>query len=268
MTLFSAAFYRRYNLDLQHLTDAELLLHFQAHPEERRLHGATDSTVEHLSMRWLRGRGCEVGAGANPTPLYGNAHVEMTDCDEDLAFGGNRIDAKYSIDDPDFARLKLGRFDFAVASHVLEHADSFLRALDHLLLVTKSGGVVYIVVPDINFLMDKNWLPRFEFAHHVDEYKNPFIHADLHDRLYINGSGAGIWHTNEIAELTPEYRTAVAAGRIPKEQRFLHHKHNYSFNDWLDIFEKAQKFFSNRFCFVDARYGHERLDCHFVLEVI
>jgi hypothetical protein len=265
---FSADVYRRYNLDIRHLTDNELLEHFQKNPQERRIYSNTSTTVEALSMRWLRGNGIEVGAGADPTPLFGDARTTMSDCDETLAFGGKRIDAQYSIDDPEFARANLARYDFAIASHVLEHADSFLRAVENLLAITRAGGVVYIVLPDINFLLDKNWLIYFDFEHHVAEYDEPLVHAELHDRLYISGAGEGILHTNEVAQLSKEYQAAVLSGHIPARQRFLHHKHNYSFNDWLAILQQTQGFFRDKFAFLEVRYGHERQDCHFVLEVL
>jgi SAM-dependent methyltransferase len=265
---FSPDIYRNYNLDLRHLTDSELLEHFQRYPHERRIYGTTSKTIETLSMRWLRGNGIEIGAGANPTPLFGDARAQMSDCDGTLAFGGNRIDVQFSVDDPEFPGENLARYDFAIASHVLEHADSLLRAVENLLLITRAGGVVYIVLPDINYLLDKNWLPNFDFEHHIAEYRNPLVNADLHDRLYIAGSGEGILHTNEVAHLSKEYQAAVLSGRIPANQRFLHHKHNYGFNDWLGIFHLTQRFLSGRFSFLDVRYGHERADCHFVLEVL
>ncbi|SRR6266404_54356 len=84
---FSPDVYRNYNLDLRHLTDSELREHFQKYPHERRIYG-TSTTVETLSMRWLRGNGVEVGAGAKPTPLLGDARVQMCDCDGTLVFGG------------------------------------------------------------------------------------------------------------------------------------------------------------------------------------
>jgi SAM-dependent methyltransferase len=264
---FSPDIYRNYNLDLRHLTDSELLEHFHKYPHERRIYGNTSTTIETLSMRWLRGNGIEVGAGANPTPLFGDARARLSDCDETLAFGGNRIDVQYSIDDPEFSRQNRARYDFAIASHVLEHADSFLRAVENLLLITRAGGVVYIVLPDINFLLDKNWLPNFDFEHHITEYHKPLTHANLHDRLYISGSGEGILHTNQVAHLSKKYQAAVLSGHIPADQRFLHHKHNYGFNDWLGILHLTQGFFRGKFAFLDVRYGHERSDCHFVLGV-
>jgi SAM-dependent methyltransferase len=265
---FSPDIYRNYNLDLRDLTDRELLEHFQRYPNERRIYGSTSATVETLSMRWLRGKGIEVGAGSNPIPLFGDARAQLSDCDGTLAFGGNRIDVQCSVDDVDFTRKIPARYDFAIASHVLEHVDSFLRAIENLLLITRAGGIVYVVLPDINFLLDKNWLPNFDFEHHIAEYHKPLMHADMHDRLYIEGSGEGILHKNEVADLSKDYQAAVLRGSIPADQRFLHHKHNYDFNDWLGIFQKTQNFLLGKFAFLDVRYGHERSDCHFVLEVL
>ena len=77
------------------------------------------------------------------------------------------------------------------------------------------------------------------------EYHDPLLHADLHDRLYISGSGEGILHTNEVAQLSKEYQAAVLSGHIPASQRFFHHKHNYDFNDWGASFKKRKSFSEN-----------------------
>jgi hypothetical protein len=126
-------------LCLRHLNDQELLEHFRKYPHERRIYGYTSTTVETLSMRWLRGNGVEVGAGAHPTPLFGEARTQMSDCDRTLALAENSL-TQYWVDDPEFARTNLARYDFSIASHVLEHADSFLRALENLLSITRVGG--------------------------------------------------------------------------------------------------------------------------------
>ncbi len=140
--------------------------------------------------------------------------------------------------------------------------------MENLLFITRASGVVYIVLPDISCLVDKNWLPNFDFARHIAEYHKPLMRANLHDMRYISGSGEGILHTNEVAQLSKEYQAAVLSGHIPANQRFLHHKHNYGFNDWLGIFQQTQSFLRGKFAFLDVRYGHERWDCHFALEVL
>ena len=88
---FSIDLYRSYNIDLAHLSDEALFAHFLANQGDRRIYAKTDSTIDFLSMRWLRGNGLEVGAGAHPTPLYGNARASLSDCDDSYAFGGGMV---------------------------------------------------------------------------------------------------------------------------------------------------------------------------------
>ena len=265
--LFDAEVYRAHNTDLREMTDFQLREHCSQFANERRIYGNTSSTAEFLSMRWLRGSGMEVGAGSHPTRLFGNAKAIAGDCDKALVFGGKSLDFVCSLDDPEFPVGHLDRFDFVVASHVLEHVDSFLRALENLFSVTRAGGIIYIVLPDIEILGDKYWLPFFDFEHHRREYLEPLAYATLHDQLYIVGSGIGNLDENVHASLSADYKRAVFSGTIPPGQRFLHHKHNYDFDGWLNMFHEAKAFFDGRFKQAEVRYGHERMDCHFVLEV-
>jgi SAM-dependent methyltransferase len=260
---FSLAIYRRYNPDLQYMNDEQLAEHFRICRHEPRVYAATSSTAEAVSMRWLRGAGMEIGAGPSPVPLYGNATTQKADSGDAVADRENTVDIIWNIDEADFANDNRARFDFAIASHVLEHTDSFLRALEHMMTVVRPGGIVYIVLPDIAHLSDIEWMQNFDFQHHVDEYRDPLVYVDIHDRIYIEG------HLMQRPDkpFPAIYDEIVAARKLPPRMRFLHHKHNYSFNDWLALFVKAQDFFAGRFRFMDVRYGYDRADCHFVLQV-
>ena len=267
---FSIDLYRSYNIDLAHLSDEALFAHFLANQGDRRIYAKTDNTIDFLSMRWLRGNGLEVGAGAHPTPLYGNARTSLSDCDDSYAFGCEIVNITGSIDDPDFWRDKENNFDFVVASHVLEHVDSLLLAIDTLIKITRNNGIIYVTLPDMLFLHDKEWMPHYNFEHHIEEYNHPHINDEFHDKVFIeyiksceNRKAAESIH----AHLSDRYLASVRTGNIAKSDRFMHHKHNYDFNGWLDIFHHSINFFSNRIQFVDTRYGHERLDCHFILQV-
>jgi predicted SAM-dependent methyltransferase len=267
---FSLSLYRSYNLDLAHLSDESLFAHFLVNQKDRRVYAKTDSTVEFLSMRWLRGDGFEVGAGAHPTPLYGNARALLSDCDDSHAFGGERVDIAGSVNDPDFWRDKEDNYDFVVASHVLEHVDSLLLAIDNLIKITRNDGAIYITVPDICFIRDKEWMPHYNFEHHIDEYNHPHQNDELHDNIfieYIKSCDINKAKESMHARLEDDYLARVRRGSILESERFMHHKHNYDFNGWLDILHQSKCFFSNKIKFVDARYGHERMDCHFVFQV-
>ena len=267
INIFDVSIYKKYNIDLSNLSDDDALKHFMQYQNEPRIYGATNSTSEALSMRWLRGYGIEFGAGAFPTMLYGSATTIKVDSDPDLLFHGDKVEELLSIDLSDLSHLE-NHFAFSIASHVLEHTDSFLRAFENLILITKNGGYIYIVLPDIRFLHDIEWMQTFSFFHHEEEYVQPLIHSKEHDLNVINSQKNKLDQTvNMHASIPDEFVKGLIAGEIPAEYRFLCHKHNYNFEDWTSLILQAKIFFNNRFSIEDIRYGHERQDCHYVLKV-
>lgn len=265
---FSAQLYRSCSLDLRDLPDDELRRHFETHQDEPRIFGPTATTSEFLSMRWLRGEGIEIGAGANPIRLFGDAKRIIVDVDDDRMFMGDGFALAPPVDTSAFPSAFDRKFSFAVASHVLEHCDSFIRAIENLCSVTRQNGIVYLVLPDINALRDREWMTRFDFNHHVEEYGDLMLHAATHDAAYLFSSGDGFGDYNEHATLSAEYIAAARSGHIPQKYRFMHHKHNYDFGGWLSLVEQTRLFLGSKFSILDARYGHERFDCHFVLSVL
>lgn len=260
--------YRQFNQDLIQLSDKDLLDHFLSHQHEPRIYKKVASDVEFLSMKWLRGNGLEIGAGANPTPLFGNASVTYADCDESLAFGGKDCDFLRPVDSKDFDLEHKNRYDFVIVSHVLEHCDSFIRAIQNLTSVTKKGGMIYIVLPDINFLNDKNFIKNFDFTHHIDEYSNPMKYADLHDDLHIDACCLDSLDYNIHAEMSEDYQNAIKNRKIPQNMRFMHHKHNYDLSGWIELLDKTNDYLGCNLSLVDVRYGHLRNDCHFIMQRI
>ena len=270
---FSLEKYRKYNIDLKNLSDIELFNHFISAQHEARLFGDTHTTSDYLSMRYLRGNGIEVGAGLNPTSLYGNANAECYDYDEAEIFGGltdlgNSKELQVSVDCPVFLANFSSQYDFVIASHVLEHADSFIYAFDNLTNLVRDGGYIYIVLPDITYLDDANWLNRFDFEHHKVEYKDRFYFRELHDRCVID-AGFKIdaanekSNKNEILKISNNERSTKLTS-IPDHLRYAYHKHNYTYAEWICIFQKTVEFLENKVSIVDVRFGAERLDCHFI----
>ncbi len=282
---FDVATYRKLNLDLAELglSDEQLRDHFLRHGHmERRVFAPTSSTSEYLSMRWLRGVGIEIGAGSSPTPVFGDATVVYADIDGGgRIFGASDVSIRYSIDAPVPAELK-GRFDFAVISHVLEHSDVFLDALKHLMEMLKPGGIAYVVVPDKRYLVDKEWMADFPIEHHIDEIRSPGIYDADHDRAALsalrnhpelsNPSGDHqVFHdapgsTGAARFDEPDFRELLAKDSKDNTYRFAIHKHTYPPEGWTRIFSDAQRFLDFEFKIIEARYGAERFDCHFILQ--
>ncbi len=174
-------------------------------------------------------RGIEIGAGRFPTELFGDAAAINADIDSGDLFGTDAVKHRLSIDDPVPAALQ-GRFDFVIASHVLEHADGIIRAVENLLDLSRPDGTIYIVVPDIRFLIDAAWMPYFDLAHHADEYRNPGKYNAMHDQIVLAHM------RSQIATASPGHM--VSGGQVRGDDilrlveegegganRFMSHKH-------------------------------------------
>jgi len=265
--IFDVEIYKRFNADLASLSDAEAAEHFFKSQHEARIYGNTNTTSEAISMRWLRGSGIEFGAGAYPTKLFGNAHTIDADSDSRLLFRGTNVDKILSVDLSDFTDYK-NKYDFSIASHVLEHADSFLKALQNLIQITKNGGYIYLVLPDKRCLHDHLWMPEYDFSHHQDEFNEPLIYSQEHDLLVINEFQRNFQNNDSIHANIPEELTeGLKNGVLIQDYRFLFHKHNYDFESWTNLIFQSKKFLENEFSIQEIRYGHERKDCHFLLQV-
>lgn len=271
LDLFDAAVYRNCNQDLNTKTDDECRAHFDAHGKfERRAFARVASTHDRMSMRWLRGSGIEIGAGSEPIALFGHAERCFADVDRDLKFGGASIDYAFNLDDPVlFDHVPQAAFDFAVASHVLEHVDSFLLGLRNLIGLVKPGAIVYAAVPSCEFDFDGTWMPNFDFQHHVEELSEPLKYARVHDDLlvevYRRGWVAGAGRELDAFRDEQFYTALLDEGRLLPTQRFPHHKHSYSFAGWTQIIMQSLAFLGKA-RLVDSSFGYERMDCNFVFE--
>jgi SAM-dependent methyltransferase len=233
----------------------------QSKPSEPRSLRRSSGIPETMSMRWLRGHGMEIGAGRNPTPLFGDTSCVYADIRTDTSFGGA---PELVFDLEAEAAEGHGAFDFIIASHVLEHCDSLIRAIANLTNAVTPTGVVYIVLPDKRYLNDQNWMPDFNFDHHIQEWRDPLANAELHDRLFT-GSLHGDVQINPHADISDATAHALMAGRLLPEDRYLAHKHNYDFQHWTAVMMQSLVFLKSPFTIADCAFGLERMDCHLVL---
>lgn len=84
-------------------------------------------------------------------------------------------------------------FDFAIASHVLEHVPNVGLAIEELMRIVRPGGIVYVVVPHKEFCFDRDrWTTPFQhlaieylaavqkisYYHYLEvEFQNTEIHS-------------------------------------------------------------------------------------------
>lgn len=142
------------------------------------------SAKRERAARWLAGSGIEIGA--LDTPLAVAAAVEVRYVDrvptEQLHEQYKELpDADFvpvSIvgDAQDLSALADGSVDFVIANHLLEHLEDPIAGLREMLRVIRTGGVLYLALPDprVTFDVDRE-LTRLD--HVVDEYRNGTEHT-------------------------------------------------------------------------------------------
>ncbi len=105
---------------------------------------------------WLRGRGIEIGALHHPMRLPRCASVRYLDrlnradlrrqyptlakkhfVDVDIVDDGERLDSIVDASE-----------DFVIANHFLEHCQDPIGTLKNMIRVLRSGGILYLTVPD------------------------------------------------------------------------------------------------------------------------
>lgn len=264
---FDVDVYRRMNPDLRALPDQKLRIHFEQYSSEARLYKWVSSEVEMLSMKWLRGQGLEIGAGLNPVSTFGCTTVAYADIGGGSLFGAYPGKEKpFEIDLSGRAEASMeGAYDFVIAAHVLEHCDSFLRAIEHISQICRLGGKIFLALPDKGQLEDKNWCSDFDFDHHVSEHADPTCYGDLHDKEVLR-YGVDFWRPVTSVQ-PPEFEALTTnSDRIPPQYRYLTHKHSYDFHGWTDLMIKSCKYLGSKLKLVDCLYGRERSECCYILE--
>ena len=266
--VFDFDVYRSKNQDLRNLTSEELIEHFKLHgSKEPRPFAYCHTTVDRLSMKYLRGEGLEIGAGENPTPLFGETSCLYADISENTVFGStnnNRI-----IFDINHPKPLLKTFDFVIASHVLEHVDSLARSLSAIGRLLKKDGIAYIILPDIKKDADQFWMQKFSIFHHIVEKFWPTAFRSQHEKDFCRGIGdmdvtIG-W--GPIQQKFPEdLKKDLRKGQVTPIYRYIYHRHSYNFNDWTRLLLFLLKITYPRLTLIDSAVGDERSDCHFIFK--
>lgn len=79
------------------------------------------------------------------------------------------IDADILDDAQELLTFRDSTYDFVIASHVIEHMSDPIGAIAAWMRVLRSGGLLYLVVPDKRFIFDRN-RPLTELDHIRGDY--------------------------------------------------------------------------------------------------
>lgn len=166
---------------------------------------------EHFMAR-LQGHGLEIGPLHRPMPLHEGTTVDYID-----RFSVADLRAHY----PELQELDLveptilgdaetmagvsdARYDFVIASHVIEHMRNPIGALATWCRVTRPGGLVYLVAPDKRAIFDKQRV-RTTLEHMVLDFRQPSRDRDyehfLDYAVQVDGKGdnEGLAHAERLA---------------------------------------------------------------------
>jgi SAM-dependent methyltransferase len=80
------------------------------------------------------------------------------------------VEVDFVCPDGDIIKSVKGKkFDYVIASHVIEHAPNFLKFLSNIFDVLKPGGFAFFVIPDKRFTFDLN-RPLTSFGNVLENY--------------------------------------------------------------------------------------------------
>lgn len=78
----------------------------------------------------------------------------------------------------DLTEIEEEKYDFLLASHVLEHCANPLKAMKEWLRVLKPGGIILLVLPDKRFTFDRQRMVT-SFEHLLEDYNRDLGEDDL-----------------------------------------------------------------------------------------
>lgn len=124
-----------------------------------------------FALEVCKGEGLDVGYGKEEWKFPGATGVDLVD--------NNGYDA-YNLPE--------GEFDYIHSSHLLEHLPDWVGALNHWTKRLKSGGVLFMYLPEFS---QKYWRPWFN-RKHLSVLDPHVINEYLQDSGYKNIYVAGI----------------------------------------------------------------------------
>lgn len=193
---------------------------------------------EDVARRYLSGAGIEIGPFVWPLRVPPGAHVRNVDFKsrEELVSAGREtvknIESIPQIDVVDSAE-ELTTFadeslDFVIASHVIEHVEDPIGALENWLRVLRSGAVLYIGVPDAAQTFDVQ-RPRTSAEHLLrDHREGPQISRQQHYEEWAR-----------LIEGVPGERVAERAAEFAREDA-RHHFHVWELAGFLELLAASE----------------------------
>lgn len=192
-----------------------------------------------LAAQYFRGEGIEIGALSHPMRLPEGCSVKYVD-----AFTSEELRTQYPVElqgyqivDVDIVTdahllsgIADGSLDFVIANHVLEHLEDPLLALRNMLRVLRSGGVLFLALPDKRHTFDKD-RPCTTFEHILEDHRNgPELSRKAHHLEWIR-----------LVEKLPESEVEGRLRVLAQEPDSGIHLHVWSQFEVLTMLDRARE---------------------------
>lgn len=197
---------------------------------------------EMLAKMYLTGSGIEIGALHQPLKLKKGVHVKYVDRMSVEELHGHYPDSKdlnIRVDIVDngeeLSKFENNSLDFIIINHMLEHCQNPLGTVRNHLKKLKTGGILYISIPDKRHTFDvKRELTSFE--HLVEDdicgpQNSRYNHFVEWSRFCINA---------------PEEKIAERAQKLMARD-FSIHFHVWDFSSFKDFLNKACGYLGDSF---------------------
>jgi ubiquinone/menaquinone biosynthesis C-methylase UbiE len=186
----------------------------------------------------LCGKGIEIGALNAPCKVAPGAtvtHVDSKSTEDLIKYYGREMHGlkvtpvDLVADAHTLAGIENSSQDFAIANQVLEHLENPLLALENMLRVVRTGGVVFLSLPDKRYTFDAA-RPVTPFAHILEDYRvGPEKGREAHYREWM-----------ELVEKVPESEAATRLFFLMNVQNYPIHFHVWSQFEMCELFDRAR----------------------------
>jgi hypothetical protein len=233
------------------VVQADLEARYHAHVElrlEPALQEYEKTAREGLARKFLSGSGIEIGALQRRLGLPAGSRVRYIDRLplNDLLLhypelNGMPIQAPHLIDNGEtLSRIADVSQDFVIANHFLEHCENPIEALLNLLRVVRSGGILFLAIPDKT---------------HTFDFHRPVTDYNVLKQTYEKGSRSD---RNRLYEEWVAYVEAVRDPQVKaRAAQLMANNYSIHYNVWtldalLDFFWKVRRDFALPFRIVSA----------------